>query len=204
MGAQLQPIREIETVHDATVTLSRLTTERGKRMFLLWVVGINMGLRISDLVDLRVGDLRDEKVFTYLPKKQAHKKGARKISVPVPPQVRSVVRARCQGKEDGDWLFPSRKRTAGGNPAHITREAARADMKEIAKICGIRQRIGCHTMRKTFGYHYYQRTHDIAILQEWFYHSSPATTLIYIGVTLDNFQKMVDKNPFGDMSGVEI
>lgn len=204
MGVQLQPIREIETVHDATVTLSKLESVRGRRMFLLWIVGINMGLRISDLIDLKVGDLRFEKVFTYLPKKQAHKKGARKISVPVPPQVRMAVRARCEGRADDEWLFPSRKRTAGGNPAHITREAARADMKEIGRICGIRQRIGCHTMRKTFGYHYYQRTHDIAILQEWFYHSSPATTLIYIGVTLDNFQKMVDKNPFGDMDGVEL
>ena len=204
MGAQLQPIREIETVHDVTVTLSKLDTKRGRRMFLLWVIGINMGLRISDLIDLRVGDLREEKVFTYLPKKQAHKKGARKISVPVPPQVRAVVRARCRDQGDGDWLFPSRKHTAGGNPGHITREAARMDMQEIGRLCGIKQRIGCHTMRKTFGYHYYQRTHDIAILQEWFYHSSPATTLIYIGVTLDNFQKMVDKNPFGDMSDVTI
>ena len=204
MGAQLQPIRDIDTVHDVTVTLSKLESTRGRRMFLLWVVGINMGLRISDLIDLKVGDLRDEKVFTYLPKKQAHKKGARKISVPVPPQVRAAVRARCQDQADGDWLFPSRKHTAGGNAAHITREAAREDMKEIGRLCGIQQRIGCHTMRKTFGYHYYQRTHDIAILQEWFYHSSPATTLIYIGVTLDNFQKMVDKNPFGDMSGVAL
>lgn len=204
MGVQLQPIRDLDTVHDVTVTLSKLDTERGRRMFLLWIVGINLGLRISDMIDLRVGDLRDEKVFTYLPKKQAHKKGARKISIPIPKEVRAAVRARCAGMPDESWLFPSRKRTAGGNRTHITREAARLDMKEIGKACGIKQRIGCHTMRKTFGYHYYQKTHDIAILQEWFYHSSPATTLIYIGVTLDNFQKMIDKSPFEDMRDVRL
>lgn len=200
----MQPIRDISTVHDITVTLSKLTTARGRRLFLLWMVGINMGLRISDIVDLKVGDLRGAREFTYLPKKQAHKKGARKITVPVPRALRKALDARCQGMPDEAWLFPSRKRTDGKNAAHITRQAARDDMLLIRRLCGVDQKIGCHTMRKTFGYHYYQRTKDIAILQEWFYHSSPATTLIYIGVTLDNFRKMVEKSPFEDMDGVEL
>lgn len=203
MGTQLQPIRDLDTVHDITVTLSRLDSPRGKRMFLMWMVGINLGFRVSDLVDLTVGDMRGRE-YTYIPKKQAHKKGVRAITVPVPAAVHKAVAARCDGMADDDWLFPSRKRTRGGNPAHITRQAARRDMEEIGRICGVRQRIGCHTMRKTFGYHYYQKTKDIAILQEWFYHSSPATTLIYIGVTLDNFRKMTDKSPFDDMDGVAL
>ena len=186
MGERLQPIRDIDQVHDITVTLSKLKSEHGRRMFLLWMVGIHMGLRISDIVDLKVGDL------------------ARKITIPVPKPLRDAVRARCADRGDGDWLLKSRKRTRGGNENHITRQAARLDMREIGRICRVEQRIGCHTMRKTFGYHYYQRTHDIAILQEWFYHSSPATTLIYIGVTLENFEKMVDKSPFDDMHGVEL
>ena len=204
MGERLQPIRDIDQVHDITVTLSKLKSEHGRRMFLLWMVGIHLGLRISDIVDLKVGDLRDAKTYTYLPKKQAHKRGARKITIPVPKPLRDAVRARCADRGDGDWLLKSRKRTRGGNENHITRQAARLDMREIGRICRVEQRIGCHTMRKTFGYHYYQRTHDIAILQEWFYHSSPATTLIYIGVTLENFEKMVDKSPFDDMHGVEL
>lgn len=203
MSTQLQPIRDLATVHDITVTLSKMETPRGRRMFLEWIVGINLGLRVSDLVDLKVGDMRARE-FTYLPKKQAHKRGAKKITIPIPPQVRRVITSRCEGMADGDWLFPSRKRTPGGNASHITRQAARRDMVEIGRICHLDQRIGCHTMRKTFGYHYYQRTHDIAILQEWFYHSSPATTLIYIGVTLDNFKKMIDKSPFDNMDGVEL
>ena len=203
VGKQMQPIRDLDTVHDMTVTLSKLDTARGRRMFLLWIVGVNLGLRVSDLVDLKVKDMRGTE-FSYIPKKQAHKKGVRKITIPIPAAVRKVVKARCEGMADEDWLFPSRKRTRGGNPAHITRQSARRDMAEIGRICGIRQEIGCHTMRKTFGYHYYQRTKDIALLQEWFYHSNPATTLIYIGVTLDNFRKMTDKSPFDDMDGVAL
>lgn len=204
MGQQMQPIRELEKVHDMTVTLSKRKDARGQRMFLMWVVGINMGFRVSDLVDLKVGQLRDESAFTYLPKKQSHKSGARPITVPVPAAVRKVLKARLPDAPAEAWLFPSRKRTGGKNPQHISRQTARMDMREIGRVCGLTQKIGCHTMRKTFGYHYYQRTHDVAILQEWFYHESPATTLIYIGVALDNFREMIKKSPFADMDGVEL
>ncbi len=203
MGVQLQPIRDIDTVRDITQTLSRQRGFRGERMFLMWVVGINMGMRISDMLELRVGDLRRARAYTYLPKKQAHKKGAHKITIPVPVAVRKVVQARCQELPDSAYLLRSRKRTAGGQPKPITRQTARADMKEIARICGVKESMGCHTMRKTFGYHYYKKHKNIAILQEWFYHESPATTLIYIGVALENFEKMVNDSPF-DLEDVEI
>jgi integrase len=43
------------------------------------------------------------------------------------------------------------------------------------------EEVGTHTLRKTFGYHFYQQTKDVAMLQEIFNHSSPAITLKYIG-----------------------
>ena len=107
-----------------------------------------------------------------------------------------VEQIKASIEADGDWLFPSRTPTAGGNPAHITRQQAYLDMQEIQRICKVRQRIGCHTMRKTFGYHYYQRTHDLASLQTWFYHENPSTTLIYCGISYDNLARMVDRSPF--------
>lgn len=213
MGKQMQPIRDLETVHRITVELSRREDRRGRRMFLLWVVGVNMGLRVGDLVELKVGDLRGEN-FTYMPNKQEHKKGAHNITVPVPYEVKRVIDARCADMDDGDWLFQSQKKNATRkrdpsrvpkrkerpvNPGAISRQTARRDMIEIGKYCGLDMDVGCHTMRKTFGYQYYQQSHDIAFLQEWFYHNSPATTLIYIGVSLDNFTKAVSRSPFKGM-----
>ena len=224
MGQAMQPIRSQETVNRITRELSRDKSPRGNRRYLLWVVGINMGMRISDMVDLKVGDLRDQTGYTYIPHKQEHKKGVRSITIPVPEAVRRVVKSRCAGMADGDWLFPSRKKKAGAakaaaidperrdekprkreravNPGAIGRQTARMEMQEIGKICGLNMRIGCHTMRKTFGYHYYQATHNIAVLQEWFYHENPATTLIYIGVQFDNFADMIANSPFS-LEGAE-
>lgn len=203
MGVRMEPIRDLDRVHDITVTLSKLTDPRGRRMFLMWMAGINLGLRISDLLELRVGDLR-QSAYTFLPKKQAHKKAARKITIPIPPALRKAVRIRCEGMDDSEWLLQSMRHTPGGNRQAISRQQAHNDIHEIARICGITQRVGCHTMRKTFGYHYYQKTKDVALLQEWFYHSSPATTLIYIGVSLDNFKEMVKDSPFADMDDVAL
>ena len=73
----MEPIRDLETVNDISRRLSELDTPRGRRLYLLWKVGILTGLRIGDMIQLRVGDLRGRRDFTYLPQKQSHKKRAR-------------------------------------------------------------------------------------------------------------------------------
>ena len=67
-------------------------------------------------------------------------------------------------------------------------------MNDVAKAIGIKDAIGTHTLRKTFGYHHYQQFKDVAVLQEIFNHSAPSITLKYIGInddvkdnTLDDF-----------------
>ena len=47
----------------------------------------------------------------------------------------------------------------------------------------IKERIGTHTLRKTFGYHAYNNGYDITLIQKLFNHSSQSVTLRYIGIT---------------------
>lgn len=53
--------------------------------------------------------------------------------------------------------------------------------------------IGTHTLRKTFGYHMYMQTKNIALLMEIFNHSSERVTLRYIGVNQDAIDKAMQK-----------
>ena len=202
MGRRMQPIRDMAQLRDIEQTLGKRTDPRGRTTFLLWEVGIRTGMRISDLLQLHVGDLRDQMRYTYLPIKQRYKSGAHPITITIEPALRKILRARCAGREDREWLFASDEKTPGGNQRPISRMTAYRYLHAIGAMCGIDEPIGCHTMRKTFGYHHYQRDHDVAILQKWFYHSSPETTLIYIGVAEDNFRKMTDRTPFS--SGEEL
>ncbi len=57
-------------------------------------------------------------------------------------------------------------------------------LRNAAKKSGLSE-IGTHTLRKTFGYHFYKKTKDIALLQELFNHSAPSVTLKYIGINQD-------------------
>ncbi|MFU0836856.1 MAG: tyrosine-type recombinase/integrase [Lactiplantibacillus plantarum] len=54
-----------------------------------------------------------------------------------------------------------------------------------------RDDIGTHTLRKTFGYHYYQKTRDIAGLMMIFNHSSEQVTKRYIGIERDNLERQL-------------
>ena len=56
---------------------------------------------------------------------------------------------------------------------------------DACRSAGIKDRIGTHSMRKTFGYHHYKKYKNIAILQKIFNHSSPQITIRYIGIEQD-------------------
>ena len=88
-------------------------------------------------------------------------------------------------KKDHEWLFPSQR---GDRP--ITRIQAYRIISKACEKAGIKARIGTHTLRKTFGYHFYKEKKDVALLQNILNHSSPSVTLRYIGINQD----IIDKN----------
>lgn len=76
-----------------------------------------------------------------------------------------------------------------GEGGHIEVDTLRKKLKDAAKACGIKQNIGTHTLRKTFGYFHYQSNHDIVFLQRLFGHSSALITMRYIGIADEEEKK---------------
>ncbi len=179
----VEPIRDPEKVQEILDMLSAREDENGKREYLLFAAGIYTGLRISDLVRLRVGDLRGR---TLVLREQ---KTGKRQQLPVAEELQKIMRRRFPDAEDGDLLFPSRKRR--GSP--ITTRTAFNDMRKIGKAAGITGGVGCHTLRKTFGYHQYRIDHDVAFLQDWYQHTSSAVTLRYIGITAEQKRQKADR-----------
>lgn len=83
------------------------------------------------------------------------------------------------------YLFPSRK-----GDSHITTTQAYRIIAKAGDMIG-NDSIGTHTMRKTFGYTYYQATKDVATLMDIFNHSSQKTTLRYIGITEESIENSI-------------
>ena len=89
----------------------------------------------------------------------------------------------CSEMDDEEYLF---RKSNINKP--IGREQAWKIMKNIGDRFGI-ENLGTHTLRKTFGFHYYKQTGDIATLMQMFNHSKESITLKYIGITQDTMNK---------------
>ena len=164
----VQPIRTLEQLNDFKWSLKR---NCGERDYILFLIGINTGLRVSDLVKLKVSELLKKKVLKVVEKKTGKVRDANLTNIYT--KVQQYIKTLPVGS---DWLFPSRQ---GVN--HITTTQAYRQLVKAGEGVEL-EGIGTHTMRKTFGYHYYQRTKDIATLMEIFNHTSEAVTKKYIGI----------------------
>lgn len=174
----VQPIRDKKIIE----RMKNELLKRGTRDFMLFLVGINTGLRISDILTLKVEDVRD-KEHIVIKEKKTDKLKRIKIN-----GLKEELDKYIENMGDEDYLFKSQK----GENKPITRVQAYRILNEAAKIVGIQDEIGTHTLRKTFGYHFYQKTKDVALLQELFNHSAPSVTLRYIGINQDILDKAMD------------
>ena len=165
----VQPIREKSLIEKMKNELLR----SGKRDYMLFVVGINTGLRISDILSLSVTDVKG----THIILKEEKTDKTKRINI---SNIREELDNYIDGMNDNDFLFPSRN----GTNKPITRVQAYRILNRVAEKLGIRE-IGTHTLRKTFGYHFYEKTKDVALLKELFNHSAPSVTLRYIGINQD-------------------
>ena len=183
----VEPIRDEAKVIEIQRMLRKQAekSERGKRAYLLFICGVYLGLRISDLLKLRVGDLRGDKIT------MREKKTKKRTELPVANIIRRAARELLSEEDDDTLVFRSPQKVRSDRA--IARKTAYNDINAVARMVGVKGPIGCHTMRKTFGYHQYKMDGDIAFLQEWFNHSSPAITLRYIGIDQDRRRKKVNR-----------
>jgi integrase len=168
----VQPIREKEHIEEFKQLLNR--GSYGKRNRFLFVLGINTALRISDLLTLRVKDVRNK---SHLVMKES-KTGKTKRQL-IGSTLKQEIEIYCEKKEDSDFLFPSRKRNSP-----LSRIQAYRILNEVASLLELEE-IGTHTLRKTFSYHFYKKTQDIYMLMDLLNHSSPSVTMKYIGMNQD-------------------
>jgi integrase len=177
----VQPIRSKEQLEDMKWALKRHCSERD---YILFLIGINTGLRVSDILNLKkdtITKLKNKKRKEFLIREGKTKK-ERMINV---TSIFAEIFAYASSVES-EWLFPSRK---GDKP--ISKIQAYRQLQKAGDFAGV-ESIGTHTMRKTFGYWFYKQTHDVAMLQEILNHSTPKITLTYIGINKEEKDNVLD------------
>lgn len=170
----VEPIKEIEQIH----AMKEILYSHSKRDLLFFVLGINTGIKISELLSLKVEDVWDgEQMKEFL--SLTDKKTGAKRSYYLNSSVHNALESYLSGIhfQGCDYLFKSQK-----NNLPITRQQAYRVINHAAQEAGIAGNIGTHTLRKTFGYHAYRKGIAISIIMEIYQHHSPAETLHYIGI----------------------
>jgi len=177
----VQPIRNLEDIDRMKWALRKFCTERD---YILFSLGINTGLRASDLLRIERKQILDIKTRKKKELVMYEKKTGKRISINI-KNIYPEVLAYAESI-NSEWLFPSRK---GDKPISVT-QAYRVLNKGAywAEL----DSIGTHTMRKTFGYHLYKRTRDVALLQRILNHSSPTVTLRYIGINQEEVDNVLE------------
>ncbi len=173
----VQPIRDLDVIHAIQEDLKNTNY----RNYLIFEIGIYIGIRISDILNIKVKDVKNRDNL----KLREIKTGKEKL-MPIQPHLKKEINKYIEDVElnDYDYLFKSRKRKT----KPITRVQAYNILRKIAKKYKL-ENIGTHTLRKTFGYHFYKNTNDVALLMTIFNHSDPSITLRYIGIEQDNVNK---------------
>lgn len=174
----MQPIRDKKKIE----AIKKILRGDSLRNYTLFVVGINSGLRISDLLSLSVRDVTTDRGKVKDRITIREKKTGKNKDFPVGSSARKAIKEYVSEANLGPEspLFPSRK----GNMA-IRREQAYRIINGAARSIGIKDRIGTHTLRKTFAYHAYKGGYDLSMIQKLLNHSAPSVTLRYIGITQD-------------------
>jgi len=176
----VQPIREMDLIEKLKVIFKK----QNYRNYFLFIFGINSGLRISDILRLKVSDVRNKTHVVIIEKKTGKEKRF-KLNTNLQTEVKEYI----SNMSNDEYLFTP---VNGKSKKPISREMAWIILNKAAKELGLEE-IGTHTLRKTFGYHFYQKTKDVALLQNIFNHSSPSVTLRYIGINQDIIDNALDE-----------
>ena len=159
--------------------------EKNERDFVLFMTGVYLGRRISDILQYRVGDLRN-KEHIYIPETKTGKS----ILLPINPHLQKIYKDFFKGRKDYEFAFRN-SRSKKNTP--ISRVRVWQILNEAADAVGYKDGLSCHTLRKTFAYWLYIDTGgDIVMVQEILGHDDPGVTRRYIGIDQQKKEKAIN------------
>lgn len=180
----VEPIRDRKKLE----AIKKVLRGTNLRDHCLFVLGINSGLRISDLLALTIEDVATARGKVAERIQIRERKTGKVKDFPLGTNARKAIEEYLSTRPNAspeETLFPSRK---GFHP--LQRVQAWKILNRAAQAVGIQERIGTHTLRKTFGYHAYREGKDLVLIQKLLNHHSPSTTLRYIGITRDDLDQV--------------
>jgi len=180
---KVQPFTDLRHVR----SIKRLLSD-SPRDKLLFVMGVNSGLRVQDLLALRVAAVRGLKIGDRI-SIQEKKTGKPNVLIANKEIMAALEEYLAAAQpEDKHYLFKSRK--TANSP--LTTLTITKKVKAWAAAINLKGNFGAHTLRKTWTYHQ-RREFGVSweILAKRLNHSSPSVTRRYLGVQDEEVEQVL-------------
>lgn len=185
------PIKTSDQLFEALQYLKNRLNQSGtpvktaQRNYVIFCIGIYTGLRITDLLSVRITDFQG-KFF----RKIENKTGKIKEAI-LPETLMQDINDYIENCGITDYLFPSVR--ADSKKKYLTRVQAWRIMTNVGRQIGEEQ-FACHSLRKIFGlWIYFNSGKDIARTMHALGHESPAYTLRYLGLKAEEDAKLLEE-----------
>lgn len=173
---EVHAVKDTETIRLISHLLAIRTSQQ---MADIWNIGINLALRISDLLSIKFTDIQQDRLILR------ESKTGKIANIQLNAKAQTLINDIKLRHPEHIYLFQSHRsrQTKYNNPKPLTRRAVCEAFRQVGEELNIN--LGTHSMRKTRGYMLYRKTRDIGRVMKMLRHSSEAATLRYIGITQD-------------------
>lgn len=148
----------------------------------LWRVGVNLALRISDLLSIEFDNIHKGHLV------MREGKTGKKRTLRINKTAQAIIDKRRAAHPNHTYLFQVQSNRAKGKP--ISRETVARKFKEIGEIVDVA--LGTHSMRKSRGWAMYSDGVSIEKIAMVLNHSTPAVTMRYLGITQEEVLQTYD------------
>ena len=170
-------------------SIKKLLVDR-PRDRLLFVLGINSGLRVQDLLALKISDVRTCSIGDRVSIKEK-KTGKENVFI-MNKEIKTALDEylRCAKRQDDHYLFKSRK----GQNYPLTTYAVTMMVQRWCDEINLKINAGAHTLRKTWCYQQRKMGSSWELLAKRLNHSTPSITRRYLGVQEEEVEEILMKS----------
>ena len=189
----VEPIRDRKKI---TQIKNLLRGQQRFRDLLLFTVGINTALRISDVLQLRIGQFVDEQGSVRSRFEVREIKTGKRHDVTINDSIRETLSEYLRAYPDvtnspENFVFFNSEYNLYSAP--LKRGRVWEFISAICKEVGLQGNYGTHSLRKTWGYQARMQGVDLALIMYKLNHANVADTKRYIGITNDEVEEVVRK-----------
>jgi integrase len=173
----MKDVEAVKTKEEILIVERLLRAHHGDMYGDIWRIGVNVALRISDLLAIRYEDLDlDSQLFSLIEGKTGKARHVRLNNTAL-----SLIQKRREQYPDDIYLFQVHSNRTASIVKPVSRVSVARAFKDIGDRIGIR--IGTHSMRKSRGWAMHSDGVAIEKISKVLNHGSPAVTMAYLGIS---------------------